>query len=277
MSGWRCLSLSLMLCVSRIWDSAMGPEEWKQLAGRVADSMKEYTRPYVTPMRTGNEYGVWLLGTGSYIAAKNRGILVTAEHVIRDKAEVHNQFWGSATVFPVLDPFIFDKPLDVTFAPIRDEIWNAEPHGAMTVPRDTFAVKHAPLRDELLFFRGFAGENAHYGFGIHEANATAYCSQEPHAPPIAPELFEIMWKPNKMEFTFETSDEMRAATKHNDPHGLSGSLVWNTRYVEKYAAGQKWRPEDGVVTGLLHRYAQERETVVALRVEYLRAWLERTL
>jgi hypothetical protein len=174
----------------------------------------------------------------------------------------------------VPDPFVFDVPLDVAFAPIRNEIWNAEPHGALTIPTGRFAAKHDPIRDELLFFRGFAGENAHYGFGIHEANATGYCSQEPHASPIAPELFEITWKPKKMEFTSDTSDEMRDKIKHNDPGGLSGSLVWNTRYVEKYAAGEMWRQEDAVITGLLQRHVVERETVVALRVEYLRAWLE---
>jgi len=252
----------------------MTPHEWKQLAGWVADRMKEYTRPYVTPMRTANDYGVRLLGTGSYVAASERRILVTAEHVIRGKTEVHNQFWGLETVFHVLEPFVFDVPLDVAFAPIRSEIWNAEPHSALTISFGRFAIKHEPLRDELLFFRGFAGENAYYGFGIHEANATGYCSQEPHAPPLAPELFEIIWKPEKMEFTSETSDEMQKKMTHADPHGLSGSLVWNTRYVEKCAADEMWRPEDAVVTGLLQRYAAERETVVALKVEHLRAWLE---
>ena len=248
-------------------------DEWKKLAAEVADRMKEYTRPYVTPMRTSNERYVKLLGTGSYVTTKNRRILVTAEHVIRNKTVVEHQFWDLETIFRVADPFIIERQLDVAFTPVHDAIWDAERHGAKTVALDEFALKHEPLKDELLFFRGFAGENARYGFGVHEANATAYCSQEPHADAIEPELFEIMWEPSKMEFTPETSDNMKATMRHDDPRGLSGSLVWNTRFVEKKAAGKDWRPEDAVVTGVLRWYTPDRKTVVALRVERLRSWL----
>jgi hypothetical protein len=76
-----------------------------------------------------------------------------------------------------------------------------------------------------------------------------------------------------MEFTPGTSEEMKKTIQHNDPRGLSGSLVWNTRYVERKAAGQQWKPEDSIVTGLLRWHLPDRQTVAALRVEHLRAWL----
>lgn len=251
----------------------MTPAQWKALAGTVAERMKTYTRPFVTPIRTSNDYTVWLLGTGSYVAAKERRIVVTAEHVIRGVKEVHHQFWGCDDVF-ICEPFVFHVPLDTAFAPVLNATWNARPHNAVTIDINTFAPKHNPVPDELLFFRGFAGENAKYGFGIHQAHATGYCSQEPHTAPPAPELFEMIWNPDKTEFTPETSDETKAAMKHDDPHGFSGSLVWNTRFVEKSAKGEVWTPEDAVVTGLVQRWMEERGTIVALRVEYLTQWLD---
>jgi hypothetical protein len=63
---------------------------------------------------------------------------------------------------------------------------------------------HSPITD---VFRGFACENAAYGFGIHQANASAHCSQGPHMPPIGPNVFEIMWDPAKIQFTSGTSAE----------------------------------------------------------------------
>jgi hypothetical protein len=64
-----------------------------------------------------------------------------------------------------------------------------------------------------------------------------------------------------------------ASATHEDPHGFSGSLVWNTQYVEKSATGAEWSPDDAVITGLLQWHIPERKTVVALRVEHIRTWL----
>lgn len=251
----------------------MTPAEWKSVAVEVAEQMKTYTRPFVTPIRTSDAYDVRLLGTGSYVTSKGQTILVTAEHVIGGVKEAHHQFWVCDDVF-VCEPFVFDVPLDTAFAPVPSAMWNAKPHNARPIGIDTFAQRHEPIRDELLFFRGFAGENAKYGFGIHQADATGYCSQEPHVEPPAPELFEMMWHPDRTEFTPTTSDEIKSAMKHSDPRGFSGSLVWNTRFVEKSARRERWKPEDAIITGLIQRWSEERGTLVALRGEHLTEWLD---
>jgi hypothetical protein len=46
-----------------------------------------------------------------------------------------------------------------------------------------------------------------------------------------------------------------------DPHAMSGSLVWNTRFVETTLAGTVWSPTDAVVTGaalVMARRAKDR-------------------
>ena len=64
----------------------------------------------------------------------------------------------------------------------------------------------------------------------------------------------MFWDPSKTQHTAATSQEAREAVKFSDPRGLSGSLVWNTRYLEVTQAGGTWTPNKAVVTGLLRRW-----------------------
>ncbi|MBA8845725.1 hypothetical protein FHW02_003811 [Ochrobactrum sp. RH1CCR137] len=68
--------------------------------------------------------------------------------------------------------------------------------------------------------------------------------------------------------------QARRAMMAQDSGGFSGSLVWNTRYLECVSAGREWKPEQAVVTGLLRRWDTSTKTLLAWRVEHLRAWLE---
>lgn len=106
----------------------------------------------------------------------------------------------------------------------------------------------------IVFFCGFAGENAGYGFGVHEANGTGYCSQEKQVEPPNSEIFEIFWEPQHVGFTTGTDENARRAMMAQNSGGFSGSLVWNTRYLECVSAGREWKPEQAVVTGLLRRW-----------------------
>lgn len=92
-----------------------------------------------------------------------------------------------------------------------------------------------------------------------------------------PQIFEIFWEPENTQFSAGTSDDVRAKVRFNDPGSFSGSLVWNTRYLEITNAGESWSPEDAVVTGMLRRYDSNTATLLALRVEHLREWLEKRI
>ena len=127
---------------------------------------------------------------------------------------------------------------------------------------------------EILFFRGYAFENSHYGFGVHEANGSGYCSQEKVVSQPDPQIFEMFWEPEKTEFTEGAPAEVRENVKYNNPEGFSGSLVWNTRLMEVEAAGRRWSPDDAVVTGLLRRWDPNTKTLLVLRIEHLRTWIE---
>ena len=108
----------------------------------------------------------------------------------------HYRFNGADNVFEHRGPWTMDgHPKDAAFAILSDQAWRACTHLAQAVPYSRFAQMHAPCEQaELLFFRGYAGENAHYAFGVHQTNGTGYCSQE-KANTGDKEIFELFWEP----------------------------------------------------------------------------------
>ncbi|MFG1364056.1 hypothetical protein [Xanthobacter versatilis] len=248
-------------------------EHWKQINDQVADAMLVHTRPFCTPLGTETERLVRLVGTGYYIQREVRCILLTCEHVAREQP-MHYRFNGADNVFQNPGPWTMDKhPIDAAFAPINEPLWQACPHQAAAIPFGSFASMHRLSQpEELLFFRGYAGENARYAFGVHQTNASGYCTQEKKGTGDD-QIFELFWEPENTQMTASTSIAARTEMKWEDARGFSGSLVWNTRYLEVTGEGRKWSPDDAVVTGLLRRWDDETRTLLVWRVEHLRAWL----
>lgn len=254
----------------------MTPDEWAQLCNAVADAMKDHTRPFVTPLTSSTEETVRLEGSGSFVLAGGRRLLLTCQHV-RAQGGVDYRFDGSDVVFKHPGPWVENPSpsVDVAIAELSDTRWSATAHKSMPVPYERFAPAHRiAQREELLFFRGFAGENARYGFGLHEAGASGYCSQEKQVDVLDSSIFEIFWEPQETRFTSGTGEEARNVMRAQDAGGFSGSLVWNTRYMECVSAGREWTPGCAVVTGLMRRWDTKTKSLLAWRVEHLRAWLD---
>ena len=253
----------------------MTPDEWDRIKEQVNDAMLVHTRPFATALARGTDTGVSLEGSGSYVGMEGRRLLLTCAHVAV-LGPLDYRFHGSDEVYGYRGPWTMEPhPVDIAFAPVGNGAWTAHPHGAAAIPYERFAAKHQICEQaELLFFRGFARENAVYGFGVHEANATGYCSQEKMDSGDA-SIFEMFWDPKETRFTAATSAEARAAIRFDNPHGFSGSLAWNTRYLETLAAGRTWSPEKAVVTGLVRRWDTATKTLLVHRIEHVRAWLDR--
>ena len=252
----------------------MTPTQWMAINNSVSDAMLAHTKSFGTPLGTQTNTTVRLIGSGAYVAREDRRLLLTCEHVAREQP-IHYRFHGSEDVFEHRGAWTVDRhPIDAAYAIIDDAAWTACAHRASTIPYGRFAPVHRIVEPaELLFFRGYAGENAHYAFGVHETNATGYCTQEKKGTGDA-EVFELFWEPQHTKFTSGTSSEAQAEIKFDDARGLSGSLVWNTRYLEVTEAGRTWSPNDAVVTGLLQRWDQQTKTLLVWRVEHLRRWLD---
>jgi len=264
--------------MTAIGEGLMTPQKWAKICDEVAEAMKAHTRPFVTPLTSSTDDEVRLEGTGSYVLYEGQRILLTCQHV-RERGGVDYRFFGSDDVFKHPGPWVEDKrpSVDAALAVMGDRLWNATTaHEAIPVPYGRFAPRHhLAQKEELLFIRGFAGENARYGFGVHEANGTGYCLQEKRVDPPDPDIFEVFWEPQETSFTSGTDEQARNVMKFQDAGGFSGSLVWNTRYLECGRAGRDWTPECAVVTGLLRRWDTATKTLLVWRVEHLLAWLER--
>jgi hypothetical protein len=234
----------------------------------VADRMKVYTRPYVNILA-----GQVDLGTGTFIEDADVGIL-TCEHVARLSPSA---FFIDGTGSVQLQPGPWrtepDPRKDVALSAVPAAEWAKVAGRASPLPRSRFAAHHEAIKDELLFFRGIAGENVDYvgNFGV-DAIISGYCSQEKHDTGDS-ETFEMLWKAGHATVTTGTEDAVRDRVLYDHPGGFSGSLVWNTRFVELGCDLSTWTPDKAIVTGLLRRYDETTETLLVWRIEHMRAWL----
>lgn len=240
--------------------------QWLALCDRVADLMKVYTRPFV-PILAGTE-----IGTGTFVE-KDGAMVLTCAHVAKFEPHAHYvDETGSTEICPGAWHAEPAATVDAAYAPIDASEWSKISARARLLSISTFAKCHSPVPRELLFFRGIAGENAAYISGLGaDVVLTGYCSQEKEHTGDA-NIFEILWDPCEIALTTGTEGEVRSRVKHDNPAGFSGSLVWNTRFVEQGCNLSSWKPDDAVITGLLRRYDASTGTLLAWRIEHLLAW-----
>lgn len=237
----------------------------------VADMMKVHTRPYVTPLVQDIVGVPPAIGTATFIE-RNGVEILTCEHVARD-APFEHEFHGRQGLLMLPVQWRSDPhPIDAAIAQVPTNHWTSVKHSAVPLPMSRFASHHQPVPNELLFFRGIAGENVVLQIGHSEISLTGYCSQEKPGGGD-PSIFEMLWHPPGTNVSSGTSAQVRARFQHNNPGGFSGSLVWNTRFVERGCNLATWSPTDAVVTGLLRRWDFTTKTLLAWRVEHLLGWI----
>lgn len=248
---------------------------WEGTVQEVTEAMRNHVRPFVTPLSMDRPMSntVTLEGTGSYVMIGGKRVVVTCEHVAK-RGDLNVGFYGSpGGVFGYREQWLMDPPpVDLAMAPVTDTVWSKQAHQASVIPYDRFAQRHVTSApSELLFLFGFAGENSAYGFEHFDTAGSAYLSQEKAGGDAV--YFEIFWRPKDIKYTADTTDEERAKVKHEDARGLSGSLVWNTRYIEVTNSRRTWTPADAVVTGMAQRWDDVTGTLLVYRVEHIRTWI----
>ncbi|WP_018408461.1 hypothetical protein [Methylocystis rosea] len=246
--------------------------QWDAMCNVVADRMKVFTRPYVTILAGGESGKPTKIGTGTFI--EKEGVqLLTCEHVARfNPTAFYIDDRGSTILYPGSWRMEPDLKKDVALAPVAEKEWSNVSQSAQPLAMSKFAQRHGPVDRELLFFRGIAGENAYISDYGADAILSGYCSQEKIGT-CDTDIFEILWNPRDTAVTSGTSSEASARVKYDNPAGFSGSLVWNTRFVELGCDFSKWSPADAVVTGLLRRFDPDTNILLAWRVEHLYGWL----
>lgn len=251
---------------------------WKEICHETTLAMQDHCMRYITPMSYAidDEWGR-LEGTGAYIEFKGRRLLLTKEHVLHDyeTRQFTHQFNGCEDIFKLRGhPLALEKqPIDCATWLIEDKIWNMRSHSAQVVPPERIAQEHRPLSGELLFFAGYPEKRSK---SLHRnliTRATRLLTQEPPNTPISDlhtNYFVLNYSPEKAE----SVDPMNAINL-SEPHGLSGSLVWNTRRLECLQQNRRWTPDLAQVTGILCRWDSTTSAVIAVRIEIVLEFLRR--
>lgn len=253
----------------------MTPQRWAALNAMVTNAMTAATRPFVTPLIHEALGEPTRIGSASYVALRplSTGLnLITCEHVARYQNQKHLPFGRQRPIMLTGTTCSDRDPLDVASILVNSHYWQKVKSKAHPVPWSTFAQNHQPVADELLFFYGLADQNAYSGYNNFSKIMTGYCTQEKRGTGD-PNIFELFWEPENTQITPQTSAKIKAEVKLDDAEGYSGSLVWNTRFVESGCDINRWTPADAVVTGLLRRWDTTTRTLLVWRVEHLRKWL----
>ena len=263
---------------------------WDDICFYVRDEMARYVSRFVTPISLANssDYGT-AHATGNYLSLRSSTYLQTNEHVVRgamgcdlahlpgptDDYVLCNQEWHTV---PWPTDLAWMKLRAVPAGPSRD-----------SVPASRLGIRYAPVPQELLFWIGFPGSTAKRHDPVTERNIrrTWFGSLETPASPVSTQ--ELPTAPTNLRLF----DQERHVALHypaaalrtagqppiHTPHakGMSGSLLWDTKFVANARLGKEWNVGSAEVCGVLWAAYARPEVVVATKVEYIRSALLRFL
>jgi hypothetical protein len=260
--------------------------EWSERCASVKDAMREWVKHYVTPISMSVEHGhgvSW--GTGTYLDISGKHILLTNNHVVtglpNDARLAHlpdptDDYVAICSRWS-REPY----PIDAASAAISDV---GSDGMKMPVPYNLVESRFSAEQDELLFWIGFPGFTAER----HEAPTDARQRMTRFGGPLEtvglPFLSQVMrdWN-GESEGAFDPDFHIAvhypnaAQRSANGPvatllnaKGMSGSLLWDTKYVASNRKSLSWSPNDARVCGLVWGALDDPEVVIATKIESVR-------
>ena len=247
-------------------------EEWNAHCHRVTRAMADHASRFSTPISIAMNDGRIgkHLGTGSYHDILGTKVLLTCQHVLTflDNNQLAHKLQGHDRYISVGGTFgDIGWPIDAAAALIVG--WDSIRHQSEALPLARIDMAHRAGANELLFVHGYASENAQFIVDELRTDGTAYLAREAALP--GNEDVDARFHFG-IEYRRDAAVEAFGGRGLPDPHAMSGSLVWNTRFVECALAGREWTPNEAIVTGLLWSWPDER-CIVATRIEYVRSFL----
>lgn len=254
-------------------------DEWDKAVAMVTRAMCEHVAPFTTPLsKILSEKEGKLLGSASYMAALGQTLLITNDHnlVNIERTGIGAQFYGNDQPYRVHQAISSPYPFDVGVSRTPHLVWNDanfNPHQASAIPLGRFAPAHAPVDNEVLFFKGYAWQGSKFYFDNLFTTGTCYCVKQVPLPDWdREEKLE-----ERFHFALDYRPDLATSLKPGyslpRPDGFSGSLVWNTHYVEAVTQGAAWKPEYAEVTGIVWGWPSSAACLVATKVEHVRSCL----
>jgi hypothetical protein len=219
-------------------------EEWEAAMPGVVAGMKSFLSAYRTPIfkDCGDHGEGW--GSGSYIGLGERRFVVTNEHVATVRYQnqsLAHQLLNDDDLYRIVGNHAdHPLPLDLALLPVSDQAWAAERHGSRAIDIDQIALAHDPVPGELLTFTGFSGEATDFHFNTLHTEGTCYTAREA-------DLLDDPRFDRRYHFGIDYRPDLAIRVDGSRglpmPPGLSGSTVWNTRFVAAKMARMAWSPE----------------------------------
>lgn len=206
-------------------------------------------------------------GTGTIVELGGKVLLVTAQHVI---AEIEAKgFQGVAyscgndkLYARAPQPFVMDAGLDV--AGVRIAPPTQPDSDRIPCPKRLIAASSQGIEKDLLFVHGFPEKCNRYfkmlpGI-ISETRPLCSGLGTPKWPKFDPAIhFAVSYSVKFLQ------DAEGKIMDWIDPHGMSGAVVWNIRRAE---IGSNWTPDDARIVGIVQRWDQDGQCLIATRVEH---------
>jgi len=248
--------------------------------------MAEYVSRTVTPISLSKNFGrgqAW--GTGNYLSLRGTPYLVSNEHVVRQAVGCHLGHLPGRPMITFLQQPDTDRSQASRRIPHEVGCRTAKPKREV-VDCSRLDLRYRAAPHELLFWLGFPGSTAKRHDPITELNTRRTLFGAPLETPGIPMLTQEVllaalpieeFDPDKHVALHYPSRALknlagRAADTPN-PKGMSGSLLWDSKFVACMSSGKPWTVDEARVCGLIWASPGRPEVAIATKIEYVRTAL----
>lgn len=259
-------------------------DNFEEVCKEVLDRMVQHVGDFVTPisLATNEDRGIaW--GTGNYVQLGKHVTLMTNAHVYEDaRGEPLSHLPGPTNQYvPCCHHFqVAGLPLDLAIMRLGQECKDST---KAIIPAWQLGERFDPTEGEFLFFLGFPGSTAKRLELITEYNVRRVWFGEPIpnlAVPVLTQMFpdpipDCDWFNSAYEVAIHFPAKARKTPGGPEedlpnPKGMSGSLLWDTKFVASLRSGHDWHPEDARVCGLIWGQHKNPDVSIATKIEHLR-------
>ncbi|CAJ5450615.1 hypothetical protein [Burkholderia glumae] len=268
----------------------MTPQEWDKRCAQVTIDMQAHVANFVTPLSVSEERGfgeAW--GSATYVpGGDGYTYIMTAGHNITGLSAS-----GKLAHLPVPGDYVAASnmatlsPSEIDAAGIAiPRVPPLQPPPQRIVPATSIAKAYRAVKGELLFWMGFPGYKLERDdpvmpearrrsvFGHLELPMKPMLSQEIQSP-FTHSRFEA-----NLHVAVHYPREGKSAADNSNvrlptPKGMSGSALWDTKYIATLEAGRQWSPAQAEICGIVWFFigTPGPEVVLATKIEHVRASL----
>lgn len=244
----------------------MNIEITKDELENVAKEMRDYISPFLVAISVKKAQNCGgACGSASLLEFNEKKYLVTNEHVarVRSRYPLACKSHGDVNIYKLMSPFIaLDAPIDVAIADVTELSKNFDSSYTNYIPFAKFTETFNPVEGEFFFTAGFPGSDSNMDI------ANQILTQNPQF------LFgqQVPQFANSIEFALNYNCNAAFAllkpVQFNNPHGLSGSLVWNTKFIECKIKGETWDVSKAIVAGIMKQWDSNNNCLIVTKVEH---------